>query len=67
MIKKTYQQPDANETERFWTKIWQPKKYNEKGGWINNMMRELEGIEKGPKGEIYIKLLKKTLKRYQTG
>ena len=26
---KTYQQPDAKETERFWTKIWQPKKHNE--------------------------------------
>ena len=23
---KTNQQPDANETERFWTKIWEPKK-----------------------------------------
>ena len=22
---KTYQQPDAKETERFWTKIWRPK------------------------------------------
>ena len=22
---KIYQQPDAKETERFWTKIWQPK------------------------------------------
>ena len=22
---KTYQQPNAKETERFWTKIWQPK------------------------------------------
>ena len=26
---KTYQQPDIKETERFWTKIWQPKKHNE--------------------------------------
>ena len=25
---KTYQQPDAKEIERFWTKIWQPKKKN---------------------------------------
>ena len=22
---KTYQQPDAKGTQRFWTKIWQPK------------------------------------------
>ena len=27
---KTYQQPDAKETERFLTKIRQPKKHNEK-------------------------------------
>ena len=44
---KTYQQPDARETERFWTKIWQPKKHNEKAEWINDMTRELEGLEEG--------------------
>ena len=60
---KTYQQPDAKETERFWTKIWQPKKYNEKAEWINNMTRELEGLEEGSKAEIHIELLKKTLKK----
>ena len=35
--------------------------------WINNMTREPEGFEEGPNGEIHIELLKKTLKRYQTG
>ena len=38
---KTYQQPDAKETERFWTKIWKPKKHNENAEWINNITREL--------------------------
>ena len=60
---KTYQQPDTRETERFWTKIWQPKKHNEKAEWINDMTRELEGLEEGPKTEIHIELLKKTLKK----
>ena len=60
---KTYQQPDARETERFWTKIWQPKKHNEKAEWINDKTSELEGLEEGPKAEIHIKLLKKTLKK----
>ena len=46
---KTYQLPDAKETERFWMKIWQPKKHNEKAEWINDMIRELEGLEEGPK------------------
>ena len=60
---KTYQQPDARESERFWTTIWQPKKHNEKTEWINDMTRELEGLEEGPKAEIHINLLKKTLKK----
>ena len=64
---KTYQQPDAKETEQFWTKIWQPKTHNEKAEWINDMTRELEGLEEGPKAEIHIELLKNTLKRYKTG
>ena len=60
---KAYQQADAKETERFWTKIWQPKKHNEKAEWINNMTRELKELKEGSKGEIHIELLKKTLKK----
>ena len=29
--------------------------------------KELEGLEEGPKAEIYIDLLKTSLKKYQTG
>ena len=64
---KTYQQLDARETERFWTEIWQPRKHNEKVEWINNMTKELEGLEEGPKGELHIDLLITTLKKFQTG
>ena len=60
---KTYQQPDIKETERFWTKIWQQKKHNENAEWINNITKELERLEEGPKTEIHIDLLKTTLKR----
>ena len=60
---KTYQQSDARETERFWTKIWQPKKHNEKAEWINDMTRKLEGLEEGPKAGIHIELLKKDTKK----
>ena len=60
---KIYQQPDIKETERFSTKIWQPKKHNKNAEWINNITRELEGLEEGPKMEIHIDLLKTTLKR----
>ena len=60
---KTYQQPDPKETERFWTKIWQPKKHNEKSEWINTMTRELEGFEEDTQAEIHIELLEKTLKK----
>ena len=37
-------------------------KHNEKAEWINNMTKELEGLEEGPKAEIHIDLLKTTLK-----
>ena len=60
---KTYQQPDAKETEQFWTKTWQPPKNDERAEWINNITRELEGLEEGPKAEIQIDLLKTTQKR----
>ena len=56
---KTYQQAGVKETEQFGTKIWQPKKHNEKAEWLNDMTRELEGLEEGPKAEIHIELLKK--------
>ena len=60
---KTYQQPDIKETERFWNKIWPPKKHEKNAEWINNITRELEGLEEGPKMEIYVDLRKTTLKR----
>ena len=60
---KTYQQPNAKETERFWTKIWQPKQHNEKAEWINNITRELEQLKEGPKAEMHTDLLKTALKK----
>ena len=59
----TYQQPDGKETGQFSTKIWQPKKHDERAEWVNNIKRALEGLEEGPKAEIHIYLLKTTLKR----
>ena len=38
------------------------KKHNEKAQWINNMTKELEGLDEGPRAEIHIDLIKKTLK-----
>ena len=60
---KTYQQPDAKETERFWAKIWESKKHNENAEWINNITRELDRLEEGPKIEMHVDLLKTTRKR----
>ena len=60
---KTYQQPDAKETQRVWTKIWEPKKHNEKAEWINHITREVEELEEGPKVEIHTDLLKTTRKK----
>ena len=39
------------------------KKHNEKAEWRNNKIRELEGLEEGPKAKIQIDLFKTTLKR----
>ena len=41
------------------------KKHNERDEWINDMTRELEGLEEGPKPEMHIDLLKTTLKNIQ--
>ena len=60
---KAYQQLDPKETQQFWTKIWQPKKHNEKAEWINHITRELEELEESPKGEIHTDLLKTTIKK----
>ena len=44
--------------------MWQQKKENnENPEWINNITRELEGLEEGSKTEIHIDLLKTLLKR----
>ena len=39
------------------------QKHNRKAEWMNNMTKELEGLEEGPKAEIHINLLKTTLKK----
>ena len=54
---KTYQQPDVKETEQFWK-----KRHNEKAEWINDMTRELEGLEESPKAEIHRTTQKDTKK-----
>ena len=41
-------------------------KINEKAEWINNMTRELEGLEEVPKAETHIDLLKTILKYIST-
>ena len=38
------------------------QKHNEMAEWKKNVTREVEELDKGPKGEIHIDLLKTTLK-----
>ena len=49
---KTYQQPDAIEARRFWSKIWERKDVNKKAEWIN-METELRMLEEGPLVNIH--------------
>ena len=44
-------------------KIWQPKEHNENAEWINNIIRELDGLDEGPEMETHVDLLRTTLKR----
>ena len=37
-------------------KIWQPIEHNGQAEWINNMNKELEGLEESPKAELHIDL-----------
>ena len=59
---KPYQKPDARETERFLTKIWQPRQPNKKAEWISNMTKELEELKEDSKVELHVNLLKTTQK-----
>ena len=59
---KTYQQPDAKETERFGLK-YENQRNKENAEWINNITRELDRLEEGLKMEIHVDLLTITLKR----
>ena len=43
---KTYQQPDAKETEPFWTEIWQPKNITKKPNGWTTWQKNNKGSEK---------------------
>ena len=51
------------ELNDFGLKYGNQKKSYKKAKWISNMTKELEGLEKGPKAEIQIDLLKTMLKK----
>ena len=47
----------------FGQKYGNQKKLKENAEWINNILRELDGLQESPKTEIHIDLLKTTRKR----
>ena len=51
----------------FGQKCCKQENITKKAKWIDNITKELEGLEEDPKEEIHIDLLKPTLKKYQTG
>ena len=59
---KSYQQPDANEAKRFWSKVCEWKDHNKKSEWINIIEKELWILEEGLKVKIYPNSPKTTLK-----
>ena len=60
---KTYKQLDDKETKQFWGRIWEGREHNRKVKWINNMEKELQGLEEAPKAKIRLNLLRATLKK----
>ena len=60
---RTNRQLDAKEIKQFWSKIWEQKEHNKKAEWINNMKKELQGAEEGPKPDIYLESLGVTRKK----
>ena len=58
---KPYQQPDAKEARRFWSKISERRDHNKKAEWINNMETELRMLEESPQVNIHPDGLKATL------
>ena len=66
MTQKHTNNQTPKKPSNFGRKYGNQKKHKEKVEWINDMTRDLEGLEEGLKAEIHIKLLKKT-KKYQAG
>ena len=44
-----------------WNQVWEHKEHNRNAEWINNMKKELQGLEEGPKADMYLYLLKAKL------
>ena len=57
-------QPDAKEAKQLWSKIWEQ---NKKADWVNNMKKELHGLEEGSETDILLELLRATHKKYHSG
>ena len=64
---KIYPPPNIREAKQLWIKIWESKDHIRKGEWINNMEKELQGLEEGLKAKLHLHSLRETLKKYQIG
>ena len=51
------------EKQQFCCKIWQSREHNKKAELINNIAKELKGLEEGSKVKMHINLLRKRLKK----
>ena len=51
------------EAKQFWSKIWERREHNRRVEWINNMEKELQGLEKGHNAKIYLNSLRATFKK----
>ena len=50
-------------SKTIWGKLWEQNEYNRKAKTINNMGKELQCLDEGPEGDIYLESLRTTLKK----
>ena len=59
---KTYQQPDATETEQFWTKIWQPREHDKKSQMDKQYDKRIRSRRRSESGNTHQSNTKKNIK-----
>ena len=64
---KTFSQSNSTEAKQFSSKISECRDHNRQAEWINNIEKELKGLDVGSKTNMHLESLRATLQKYQIG